>query len=55
MENFIFCVVFSYLYYPVFGLNMEIYRGDFRIQSEHEKIRTRKNFTFGHFLRSGNF
>ena len=37
---------FSGPYFPVFGLNKEIY---FRIQSEYRKIRTRKNSVLGHF------
>ena len=41
--------VFSGLYFPVFGLNME---KSLRIQSEWRKIRTRKNSVFGHFSRS---
>ena len=40
------------MYLPVFGLNTEIYRVNFQIQSEYRKIRTRKNSVFGHFLRS---
>ena len=41
--------VFSGPYFPVFGLNTEIY---LRVQSEYKKIRTRKNSVFGHFSRS---
>ena len=41
--------VFSGLYFPVFGLNMEIYGVNFRIQSEYAKIRTRRNSAFGNF------
>ena len=37
---------------PVFGLIMEIYAVNLRIQSEYGKIRIRKNSTFGHFSRS---
>ena len=44
--------VFSGPYFLVFGLNMEIYFINLRIQSECRKIRTRKNAVFGHFLRS---
>ena len=60
--------VFSGLYVPVFGLNMEIYfskspysvrivenmdlKVNFRIPSEYRKIPTRKNSVFGHFSRS---
>ena len=43
--------VFSGLYFPVFGLNTEIYSVKLRIQSKYGKIRTRKNSTFGHPLR----
>ena len=41
--------VFSGLYFPVFGLNTEIYGVNFRIQSGYRKIRTRKNSVFRHF------
>ena len=41
--------VFSGLHFPVFRLNTEIYRLNLRIQSEHRKIRARKNSVFGHF------
>ena len=41
--------VFSGPYFPVFELNAKIYRGNLRMQSDYEKIRTRKNFVFGHF------
>ena len=44
--------VFSSLYFPVFGLNMERYSVSLRIQSECGKIRTRKNSVFGQFSRS---
>ena len=44
--------VFSGPYFPVFGLNTEIYSVNLRIQSEYRKIRTKKNSVFGHFLRS---
>ena len=43
--------VFSGPYFPVFGMNTEIYGVDLRIQSEYRKIRARKNFVFGHFSR----
>ena len=36
-------------YFPVFGLNMEIYIVN---QSEYRKIRTRNNSIFGNFSRS---
>ena len=39
-------------YFPVFGLNTEIYFVNFSIQSEYRKIRTRNNSIFGHFSRS---
>ena len=42
-------------YFPAFGLNMEIYSVNLRIQSEYRKIRTRKNSTFGHFSHSACF
>ena len=45
--------VFSGLYFPVFGLNTEIYRVNLRIQFEYGKIRTRKNSVFEHFSHSG--
>ena len=43
--------VFSGPYFPVFGLDTEIYVVN-RIQSECWKIRTRKNSSSGHFSRS---
>ena len=43
---------FSGPYFPVFGLNTEIYSLNLRILSEYEKIRTIKNSVFGHFSRS---
>ena len=46
--------VFSDPYFPVFGLNTEIYGVNLRIQSEYRKIRTRKNSVFGHISRSAN-
>ena len=39
-------------YFPIFGLNTEIYGVNLRVQSEYGKIRTRKNSIFGHFSRS---
>ena len=42
--------VISGPYFPVFGLNTEIYSVNLCIQSEYRKIRTRNNFVFGHFL-----
>ena len=44
--------VFFSPYFPVFGLNMEIYSKNLRIQSENRKIWTRENSVFGHFSRS---
>ena len=44
--------VFSGLYLPAFTLNTEKWEVSLRIQSECGKIRTRKNFVFGHFSRS---
>ena len=44
--------VFSGPYFPVIGLNTEIYVVNLYIQSEYRKIRTRKNSAFGHFSRS---
>ena len=46
-------VIFG-LYFPVFGLNTEIYFVDLllHIQSEYRKIQTRNNSVFGHFSRS---
>ena len=46
---------FSGQYFPVFGLNTEIYGVNLRIQSEYREIRTRKNSVFGHFSRSAMF
>ena len=42
--------VFPGPYFPVFGLNTEICRINFCIQSESGKMQTRKNSVFGHFL-----
>ena len=44
---------FFWSVFSLFRLNAEIYRVSFRIQFEYGKIRTRKNFVFGHFSRSG--
>ena len=44
--------VISGLYFPVFGLNTEIYGVKLRIQSRYRKIRTRNNSVFGHISRS---
>ena len=40
--------VFSGPYFPAFGLNTERYE----VMQECRKIRTRKNFVFGHFSHS---
>ena len=45
--------VFSGPYFPVPGLNTEIYGVNLRFQSEYRKIRTRKNSALGHFSRTG--
>ena len=47
--------VFYGPYFPVFGLNTEIYGVNLRIQSEYRKIRPSKNSAFGHFSSSGCF
>ena len=44
--------VISGPYFPVLGMNVDIYSLNIRIQSECKKIRTRKNSVFGHFSRS---
>ena len=44
--------VFSGPYFPVFGLNTEIYGLNLRIQSKYRKIRNRKNSVFRHLSRS---
>ena len=44
--------VISGPYFPVFGLNTEIYFRNLGIQSEYRKMRTRNNSVFGHFSRS---
>ena len=43
---------FSGPYFPVVGLNTEIYGINFRIQSEYRKIETRKNSISRNFSRS---
>ena len=44
--------IFSGLFFPVFGLNTDIYSVNLHIQSEYFLyIRTRKNSVFGHFSR----
>ena len=43
---------FSGPYFPVLGLDAERYSVSLHIQSEYRKIRTRKNFVFGHFSHS---
>ena len=47
--------VISGPYFPVFGLNTEIYFVNLRIQSEYRKIQTRNNSVFRHFSCSENF
>ena len=47
--------VFFGPYFPVFGLNTEIYSVNLRIQSKYRKIRTRKNSVFGHLSRFGYY
>ena len=44
--------VISGPYFPLFGLNTEIYFVNIRIQFEYRKIWTRNNSVFGHFSRS---
>ena len=44
--------VISSPYFPVFGLNTEIYEINIRIQSKYWKVRTRNNSVLGHFSRS---
>ena len=43
---------FSGLYFPLFGLNTEIYSVNIRIPSEYGTIKTRKNSIFEHFSHS---
>ena len=47
--------VFYGLCFPLFGLNTEIYRVNFRVQSKCGKVQTRKNSVFEHFSRSARF
>ena len=42
--------IFSGLYFPVFGMNTEIYRVNLRVHSKYGEIQTRKNSSFGHFF-----
>ena len=52
MKNVKYTVI-SGPYFPVFGLNTEIYGVNIRIQSKYRKIRTiNNNFVFGPFSRS---
>ena len=46
--------VFSGPYFPVFGMNTEIYAVNHHFHSEYRKVRTRKNSVFGRFSRSVN-
>ena len=39
----------------LFGLNTDIYGVNLRIKSKYRKIRTKNNYVFGHFSRSGDF
>ena len=43
--------VISSPYFPLFGLNTEIYFVNLRIQSQYREIRARNNSVFGHFSR----
>ena len=45
--------VISGPYFPIFGLNAEIFHANLCIQSEYRKIRTRNNSVFGHFSHCG--
>ena len=45
---------FSGSYFPLLGLNTEIYGVNIRIKSKYGKMRIRKNSIFGHFSRSEN-
>ena len=45
--------VYSGPYFPVFGLNTDMYSVNLRFQSEYRKLLTRKNSVFGHFSRRG--
>ena len=52
------CGVFYGPCFPLFGLNTEIYRVNFRVQSKYGKVqtsKTSKNSVFEHFSRSGRF
>ena len=51
----VFKYVISGPYFPIFGLNTEIFFVNLRIQSEYRKIRTRNNSVFEHFSRSEEF
>ena len=46
--------VISGPYFPVFGLNTEVYSVNLRIQSEYRKTWTRNNSVFGHFSRGAS-
>ena len=52
---FILLTLRSSPYFPVFGLNTEIYGVNLRIQSEYRKMRTRNNSVFEHFYNSEFF
>ena len=44
--------VFFGPYFPVYGMNSEIYGANLHIQPKYRKIRARKNYVFGHLSRS---
>ena len=46
--------VISGPYFPLFGLNTEIYEVNLCIQSEYRKIRIRNNTVFGHLTAQGH-
>ena len=46
--------VISGPYFPLFGLNTEIYEVNLCIQSEYRKIRIRNNSVFGHLTAQGH-
>ena len=51
-EKFRIRKFFFGLYFPLLRLNTVIYSVNLHIQSEYGKIRTRKNYLFGHFSHS---
>ena len=44
-----FSRVFYGQHFPIFGLNLEIYRVNLRVRSEYGKIGIRKKFELGYF------